>query len=218
MHFSQGSISNTVLFPVKSVIKLNKSLLLYLLMIKIQARRTIEAPLNRKSKPSKVNAHRKVAKADIIPDIMERAIRKVYEVRNMTPRSWKKGLTTSLRAISNKLVYYLNYIIMRTTVVLIFCLILTLAFGSYDISNTNEAELSGLLSKNWYNRLPQKDINERATLLKQLAPTNATTPSAAHAQAVTNVHMLYTNALKLWSGLCFWIRSVFPIYKIISFS
>ena len=86
---------------------------------------------------------------------------------------------------------------MRTTVVLIFCLIVTLALGMYDMYNTNDAELGGLLSKNWYNRLPQGAINERATLLKQLAPSNATAPLTAHAQAVTHVHMLYTNALKL---------------------
>lgn len=86
---------------------------------------------------------------------------------------------------------------MRTTVVLIMCLVVTFVLGSYDMSNTNEAELSGLLSKNWYSRLPQNVINERATLLKHLAPTNGTTPLTAHAQAVTHVHMLYMNALKL---------------------
>lgn len=48
---------------------------------------TMTVPLKSRSKPSKVNAQRKVVKADTIPKIMERAMRNVYEVRNMTPKS-----------------------------------------------------------------------------------------------------------------------------------
>ena len=83
-----------------------------------------------------------------------------------------------------------NKLIMRTTVFLILCLVAVLGLASFDMSNTNDKELSALLSHKWYNLLPQRVINERANLLKQLSPGNGSNITTIHAQAIRRMHLL----------------------------
>ena len=70
---------------------------------------------------------------------------------------------------------------MRSTVLLLFYLLVYLAVASFDMSNTNDKELAALLSDKWYDLLPAKVITERANLLKLLAPATNATAAVSHA-------------------------------------
>lgn len=79
---------------------------------------------------------------------------------------------------------------MRTTVLLLLCLLLTTSFGLYSMNNTNDKEIGPLVNHTWYNLLPQKVIQERNTLLNILAPPSNGSFLTTHALQIGRVHLL----------------------------
>ena len=60
---------------------------------------------------------------------------------------------------------------MKAAVLLLLALLAVLVVSTVDLSETADKELGDLLSKNWYNLLPERVKSERTELLKLLKPS-----------------------------------------------
>jgi len=79
---------------------------------------------------------------------------------------------------------------MRTTVLVLFCLLLSTSLCYFSMNNTSNKEIGSLVNHTWYDLLPQKVIQERINLLNLLGPHNGSSLHVTHAFQTSRGHLL----------------------------